>query len=474
MESSSSTFDSLRRPQRPSLIVSNEARLCGASVQLFAKLKQRLSIDNPRYLAARKYGKWIGKRLPPVLHFYREEEGCLSFPRGLAREVVLSFSRTKGTGLRIIDRRSMRPEQSFHFHGKLRNYQMQAVDNLCRHEFGVLEAGTGSGKTVIALAVIARRKQPTIIFVHTKELLYQWRDRIKEFLDIEAGLIGDGLFEPLDVTVAIVNSARKKLDELTGRFGHLIVDECHRVPASLFTEVVTAFDCRYSLGLSATAFRSDGLTDLIYYYLGTYRHQVDQLQLLRSGAVLKPKFIQRPTTFHYGYRGNYQKLMKSLTLNAERNALIAADIAKEAENSKGSLLVVSDRVAHCQLLHDALLEKEIASVLLIGSLPQDKRAALVQEIREGKHQIAIATIQLIGEGFDCPGLETLFLTTPLKFSGRILQVVGRILRPVSGKKPKVFDYVDPVGVLRRSAEQRLRLFCEETPFTDSQTSLART
>jgi superfamily II DNA or RNA helicase len=449
------------RPLQPSLIVTNEARLCNASAQLCAKLKQRLTIDNPRYQAARKYGKWIGKRLPPVLHFYSEEEGCLSFPRGLARDVVLSFRKTKGIGLRIIDRRSMLPERSFHFQGKLRDYQIQAVDNLCRHEFGVLEAGTGSGKTVIALAVIARRKQPTVIFVHTKELLYQWRDRINEFLDIEAGLIGDGRFELQDVTVAIVNSARKKLADLTGRFGHLVVDECHRVPASLFTEVVTAFDCRYSLGLSATAFRSDGLTNLIYYFLGTYRHQVDQLQLLQSGAVLKPKFIQRPTTFHYGYRGNYQKLIKALTLNAERNALIVADIAREAKNGKGTLLVVSDRVAHCQLLHGALLEGGIAPVLLIGSLPQEKRTQLVQEIREGKHQIVLATIQLIGEGFDCPGLETLFLTTPLKFSGRILQVVGRILRPVSGKKPKVFDYLDPVGVLMRSARQRLRLFGEE-------------
>ncbi len=165
---------------------------------------------------------------------------------------------------------------------------------------------------MIALAVIARRRQPTIIFVHTKELLYQWQQRIEQFLGVEAGLIGDGNFDAKPISVAIVNSARRKLDVLAPRFGHLVVDECHRVPASLFTEVVTAFASRYSLGLSATAFRSDGLTDLIHYYLGVHRHQVDPTKLYRSGAVLQPQFIQRHTSFHYGYRGNYQQLIKAL------------------------------------------------------------------------------------------------------------------------------------------------------------------
>lgn len=440
------------------LTVGTEAILEGASPAVWEVLKKRLTLANPRYLAAKKYGRWIGKNLKPTLQFFEEREQGLAFPRGLAREAIILCRKLMGLTPEIADNRLSFAELPWAFRGELRPYQLQAVEDLCQHEFGVLEAGTGAGKTVIALAVIARRRQPTIILVHTKELLYQWQQRIEQFLGLKAGLIGDGHLEAGPLSVAIVNSARRKLDILAPLYGHLVVDECHRVPASLFTEVVTAFASRYSLGLSATAFRSDGLTDLIHYYLGVQRHQVESTKLYRSGAVLQPQFIQRPTSFHYGYRGNYQRLIKALVNDKSRNDLIVEDIVGELGTGSGTILVVSDRVSHCQLLSARLLGRGIAAALLTGRLPQDERSRLVEDIRQGAAEVVISTLQLIGEGFDCPSLSTLFLTTPIKFSGRILQVVGRILRPAAGKKPKVFDYIDPVKVLRSSAVHRQNLF----------------
>jgi len=129
----------------------------------------------------------------------------------------------------------------------------------------------------MALALIAGRRQPALVIVHTRELLYQWRDRAVEFLGCPVGLVGDGHFVVEPFTVAIVNSARKHVQELVPHFGHLVVDECHRVPATLFTDVVSHFDSHYLLGLSATAFRSDdGLTRLIYYFMGDRIHKVDR------------------------------------------------------------------------------------------------------------------------------------------------------------------------------------------------------
>ncbi|HIJ90342.1 MAG: DEAD/DEAH box helicase, partial [Desulfobulbaceae bacterium] len=315
-----------------------------------------------------------------------------------------------------------------------------------------------SGKTVIALAVIAKRRQPTLVLVHTKELLYQWAERARTFLGVEAGLIGDGNFSLAPITIAIVNSARNRLSELPAHFGQLCVDECHRVPASLFTEVVTAFDCRYLLGLSATAFRRDGLTKLIYMYLGDRAFKVENLDLHESGAILKPEFIQRATEFRYVYRGNYQALMKALCGNAARNQLIAADILKERASSPGTILVVSDRVKHCEELAALLKKQGCPSAVLTGKLPAEQRAALVDSIRQGEVKVLISTVQLIGEGFDCPDLATLFLTTPIKFTGRLLQVVGRVLRPAHDKQAKVYDYIDPVGVLSSSAQSRWLTF----------------
>lgn len=440
------------------LTVGSEAQLTGASASLLAALKEQLTLDNPEYRDAQKYGRWIGKRLKPQLHFYWLDGDAIRFPRGFARQAINLCRRFMHQSPAIVDQRHALPPLALSFAKELRPYQQAALTDILAHEFGVLEAGTGSGKTVVALAAIAARRQPALVLVHTKELLHQWAERVQSFLGVEPGLIGDGHYEIRPITIAIVNSARNHLTELPAHFGHLCVDECHRVPASLFTEVVTAFSCRYMLGLSATAFRRDGLTKLIYIYLGDRVHQVDTQQLHATGAVLKPEFIQRSTEFRYVYRGNYQALMKALTKNPARNELIVGDIAKEAARGEGTILIVSDRVQHCEELARLLEKQGLAAPILTGQTKPDERAALVEAIQQGRIKLLISTVQLIGEGFDCPNLTTLFLTTPIKFTGRLLQVVGRILRPAAGKTPRVYDYVDPVKVLASSAQSRWLTF----------------
>ncbi|MCA1764739.1 MAG: DEAD/DEAH box helicase [Desulfobulbaceae bacterium] len=444
-----------------SLTVGADCLLENGPPHLVSEIKKELTVANPLYLDARKYGRWIGKKLKPFLYFYSETSRGLRFPRGFANQAVrLCRQRYGQESPRLIDRRRSLAEIDFSFSGELRPYQLAAFTDTVKRDFGVIESGTGSGKTVIGLAVIAHRRQPTLILVHSKELLHQWAAQIELFLGCEAGLIGDGHYRLEPVTVAIVNSAQKRLADLPGRFGQICVDECHRVPASLFTEVVTAFDCRYALGLSATAFRRDGLTSLIHLYLGECLHRVAADDLHASGAVLKPELIQKPTDFTYGYRGNYQNLLKALTTNAERNSLICRDIVAEARREKGTILVVSDRVAHCEALAGSItvLASELKVAVLTGKMPSERRTALIDEVRKGEIEVLISTVQLIGEGFDCPGLRALFLTTPIKFSGRLLQVVGRILRPAGDKKALVYDYADPVPVLQSSARSRNMTF----------------
>ena len=271
------------------------------------------------------------------------------------------------------------------------------------------------------------------------------------------GLVGDSHFDIKPLTIAIVNSARKKTAELVPHFGHLVVDECHRVPATLFTDVVSCFDSYFLLGLSATAFRSDaGMTKLIYYFMGDRVHTVDQLHLKVTGAVLKPRLIRKNTEFNYRYRGDYQALITALTLHEGRNRQIADDIAKVvAEQPESTSLVVSDRLSHCQVFVELLDRQDIRVELLTGQTPADQRQNIVEKVRNGQVQVLVATLQLISEGFDCPGLTSLFLTTPITFEGRLLQVIGRIMRPAENKSPRVYDYVDDgVSALRRSAAAR--------------------
>lgn len=443
------------------MTVDSEICLEGASETQKAVIRQQLTIVNPKYQAAKRYSRWIGKKLKPKLYFFHEYGDRVYFPRGFINKARELCQQVTGTSAQIIDNRRRLDDIDLEFHGTLRPYQEEAVADVVQNSFGVLEAGTGSGKTVMALKIIAERKQPTLIIVHNKELLYQWQDRIREFLHIEAGQAGDGKFDIQPVTVAIVNTARKHLETLPEQFGHLIVDECHRVPASLFTDVVSSFDCYFMLGLSATAFRrEDGMTQLIYTYMGDRLHAVNPRTLEESGAVVRPDFVQKPTGFKFFFRGDYAKMIKSLAKNVDRNALIAEDVAEVVHSGhEGTVLVVSDRVAHCEVLQKNLENLGVESALLTGRVPADERSRIVEEVQEGKIQVLISTLQLIGEGFDCPGLNTLVLSTPIKFEGRLLQVVGRIMRPSENKKAQVIDYVDVnVPLLRRSAAARRQVF----------------
>lgn len=435
------------------MIVENHVRITGYPRSLLSAVHSRFVLTNPQHESAEKYGRST-RGVEPYLQFPQvDHDGSLVLPRGAARD-ILTMAQQHGQ-VDIDDRRLKLPELNLTFHGKLRAYQEQAVKGVLVKDFGTLEAGTGSGKTVMALAIIAARRQPTLILVHTKELLFQWKDRIKQFLGIEAGLIGGGKFDIQPVTVGIVNSVRASLDGLTDRFGHIVIDECHRVPASMFTETLKAFPAFYSLGLSATPFRRDGLGDLIAWFVGLHKVPVSLATLHEVGAVLRPKIVSRSTEFRWSYEDDYQDMISALVNDQARNYMITRDIREQA--GKGGLsLVVSDRTAHLQ---DLAMMADVGGEVLTGKTPAKKRREIVERLAGGDVPVLFSTLSLIGEGFDCPSMDSVFLTTPIKFAGRLKQVVGRVLRPAEGKQPLVYDYHDlNIGILSHQWKCRQRVY----------------
>ena len=211
---------------------------------------------------------------------------------------------------------------------------------MLKKEFGTLSAPTGSGKTVMALHMIAQRRQPSLIIVHTKDLALQWIDRIHSFLNIptdEIGLIGSGRKRlGTRLTVALVQSLYKTAAEVYKQIGFLVVDECHRAPSRTFTEAVTAFDARYMLGLSATPWRRDRLSKLIYWHLGDVHHEIDKGQLVADGHILDIDVVLRCTDFkpYYDPVNEYSKMLSELTGNDERNRLIVDDIANQIKGAQ--------------------------------------------------------------------------------------------------------------------------------------------
>jgi superfamily II DNA or RNA helicase len=226
---------------------------------------------------------------------------------------------------------------------------------------------------------------------------------------------------------------------------------------------VSAFDCRFMVGLSATPWRRDKLSRLIFWHLGDIRHQVDADQLVEAGAILQAEVVPRETDFRpfADPSTEYSRMLSELTEDPERNRLIASDIAREASNGGGICLALSDRKAHCEALQRILWEDfGTDAEVLTGDMPAGQRADLVERLNAGQVKVLVATGQLIGEGFDCKELSTLFLATPIRFSGRVLQYLGRVLRPAPGKETaKVYDYVDAhVGPLVAAAAARRRVY----------------
>jgi superfamily II DNA or RNA helicase len=445
--------------------ITNKIQVRGAPGKFETAVKERLTFPNPKWLENDKRGYWNGDT-PRHLKYYEQADNGLIIPRGFIRHLI-GVAKAQGIRYHLEDRRRTLREVDFTFHGKLKPFQKAAVQNVLQHDFGVLSSATGSGKTCMALYAIAKRKQPVLVVVHTKELLNQWINMIETFLKTPAkdiGIIGDGKVSLGDrITVATVQTLYKCADEVKDHIGFLIVDECHKAPARTFSEAVTAFGSKFMLGLSATPWRRDKLSRLIYWSLGDIVHEVSKESLLKTKDILPVEVITRQTEFRtlLDPSEQYSKMLSELTQDTMRNELIASDVAGEAKKGKGVCLVLSDRKAHCEAIQSLLWrEYKIGAELLTGDIPKTKREAIVDKLNSGKIRVLIATGQLIGEGFDCKQLSTLFLATPIRFDGRVIQYLGRVLRPASGKRRAVvYDYIDShVGPLKASAKSRMRVY----------------
>lgn len=448
------------------MILSHKLVLQNIPPDLERVLKKQLIMTNPKWLENERMGRWNGNT-PQRLKFYENNSrGDLVIPRGYIRQLIL-MCRRQNIVYELEDNRREHEPVDFDFHGKLRPYQQMAAEKLLAKDFGTLSFPTGSGKTVLGLYMIAQRKQPSMVVVHTRDLAHQWLEKVTEFLAIPAdkiGMIGAGEARIGDqVSVAMIQTLYKCAEKVSQKIGFLIVDECHRTPSRTFTQAVTAFDSRYMLGLSATPWRRDKLSKLIFWHLGDLHYKLERNSLVESGDVLPAEVIVRETSFkpYHDPSTEYTQMLAEIVADDDRNRMIAEDIAKAAREHPGVSLVLSDRKAHCETLKALLKYRHhVVAEVFTGDLSAIERRKVLERLKQGEFKVLIATGQLMGEGFDCKDLTTLFLTTPIRFKGRVLQYLGRVLRPApQKKKARVFDYVDiHVKPLKAAAKQRMSVY----------------
>lgn len=442
----------------------------GMPAALLAALKHLASLHNPDYYEKERLrlSTW---KTPRFLRCYGETIDRLLLPRGL-REPADAVITEAGSRLVIRDERQPLAPIGVRLEATLSPAQVDALEALCRHEVGVLVAPPGAGKTVLACGVIASRAVPTLVIVDRQPLLEQWRDRLSAHLGIDrkrVGIIGSGRRRPGGVVdIAMVQSLarREDLAELTAGYGFVVVDECHHVPATTFERAVRQIAAPAWLGLTATPYRRDGLEGLITMYCGPVRHRMGSPTRAADG--FERSLLVHPTA-HAGpvasgedaqaSGSTIQAVFRGIVEDSDRTRQVCTDIASAAHAGR-NCLVLSQWTGHVGRLVDGLMVLGLEPLVLQGGMAKKARSRVMDELatmQPGGGVVLVATGSFLGEGFDCPPLDTLFLTFPIAFKGRLVQYVGRTLRPMDGKtRVEVHDYVDVgVPVLARMHGRRL-------------------
>jgi superfamily II DNA or RNA helicase len=354
----------------------------------------------------------------------------------------------------------------FRFHGKLAKEQKSAAKKILSSEIGVLSAPPGTGKTILAIYAIAKRKTNTLILVHRKPLMEQWRKQLSDFLGLDVekiGQIGGGRDKTTGVLdVAMIQSLEDKgsVDDRVADYGFVIVDECHHVGAVSFERVMMEAKAKFVLGLTATPYRRDGQQPIIHMQCGSIIHQIKNQEVNR---VFSDCFVMpRITLFDYEWneRSNIYELWPKLVADVKRNEMIVSDVKKTVAEGRYPL-ILTERKEHLAIL-EVMLKPHIENLgVLYGGIGIKERRKIFDKLNSYDVPKAIlATGAYIGEGFDDPRLDTLFIAMPIAFKGKVIQYAGRLHRKHHTKTDiRIYDYVDrKVSVLAAMYKKRLKAY----------------
>lgn len=469
-------------PSKVNAVLSDMLYIEKTGISEFAlnKIKRLAAFPNPEFYKAQKMRLQVYNK-PRIISTCEEYGEYLALPRGCADEVKELLSNLN-VNFNIAEKRNCGKLICVEFKGQLRDEQIPAFNALNSNYNGVLCATTAFGKTVIAAKLIADKKVNALILVHSAALLNQWRQALSKFLVLnnvlpeqpkkrgrkknisqigQLGATKNTLNGFVDIAImqSLINGGEVK--SLVKNYGLVIVDECHHVPAVSFENVLKSVTAKYVYGLTATPQRQDGHQKIIYMQCGAIRYRVDAKQQAENSGfahIVIPRFTLFRSPLCVG-KSTLQAVFEKLCESGTRNALILNDVLNAVKAGR-NVLVLTERRTHAELLEHEISKSGIKTFLLIGAesakLKREKLAEIYAKENTEKFVI-VATGKYIGEGFDSARLDTLFLTMPISWKGKLAQYVGRLHRIFDGKREViVYDYVDVnVGMLENMYRKRV-------------------
>ncbi len=432
----------------------------GLPAGLHAEIKRLAAFQNPDFYQKQAM-RFSTNGIPRIICAAEEHPAHIALPRGCEEELRTLLGEY-GSRLEVEDQRCSADPLGVTFQGQLTEVQQTAAEALRVHDLGIFVAPPGTGKTVLGAYMSALRGVNTLVIVHRKPLLDQWRAQLQAFLGLgknEVGQIGGGKRKATGlIDVAMIQSlaGREGVLDLVGTYGHVIVDECHHAPAVSFERVMREVKARYVLGLTATPYRRDGLQRLLHFQCGPIRYQVQPLSA-EGQHPFSNRLLIRETRFFA--QGTIQDLYAALVADPQRNALILQDVRKALGEGR-SPIVLTERRDHLELLVEALKDAVPHVVVLHGGVPAMARRLALQRLADvppNQPRLILATGRYIGEGFDDPRLDTLFMAMPIAWKGTLVQYAGRLHRLHPGKREvQIYDYLDDaLAVFRKMFEKRM-------------------
>jgi superfamily II DNA or RNA helicase len=423
------------------------------------------AFQNPEFYKAQSmrlstYGK------PRVISCSESFPEHIGLPRGCIEEVVRVF-KAHHIDVEVRDERTAGRQIDVSFQGELRPEQQDAVERVLGYDQGILSAPTAFGKTVVGACLIAKRAVNTLILVHRRQLMDQWRERLAAFLSLPVehiGQFGGGKAKSTGfIDVAVIQGLQRKgaVEDFVADYGHVIVDECHHLSAVTFERVLREVKAKYVLGLTATPTRKDGHQPIIYMQCGPIRFHLSAKKAAESSP-LQHKVFPRITDFSWNCSDNetaIQDIYAALIVSQERNELIVRDL-EQALSGGRSPLVLTSRTEHLEYLAGRMRGLCPHIFILRGGRSTKQRTQLADSLAavpRDQPRVILATGSYLGEGFDDARLDTLLLAMPISWKGTLQQYVGRLHRLHENKSEvHVYDYADVmVPMLARMYKKRL-------------------